>query len=114
MKPARLPLRIRAYCSLPRDGRCRSGGWTPSNLETRLPHGLLEHVDLAAQDLREALFQLAQPAEVVETRHRESLAQPHGQIHVMGRAFTASDGTEQRHALHAGASKLLLMLPQRG
>jgi hypothetical protein len=54
------------------------------SLKAVFSHRLFDYVHLATQKLRQAPFEIFQPANVIETGFREVFGKPHGHVDVPG------------------------------
>jgi hypothetical protein len=78
-------------------------------LKTFLTHGLFDHIHFATQNAGQTPFELAQPAEIIETWSREVPVQAYRHIDIMSGILPARDRAEQGYAQHASRAEFLFM-----
>src|ERR1017187_3911944 len=82
-------------------------------LKTLLAHRLFDDIHLAAQNAGQALFEIAQTAEIIEPWRREILAEAYRHIDIVRGSLPSCDRAEQGYAQHASGAELRFMRLQR-
>src|ERR1022692_1896829 len=99
-----------------RAGLSEGKGTVPVDLylKTLLAHRLFDDIHLAAQNAGQALFEIAQTAEIIEPWRREILAETHRHIDIVRGILSSCGRAEQGYAQHPSRAELLFMRLQSG